>query len=246
MKKQYVISNNQMKNIAKMSVKNQKKMGAIILMAIIRIIKGKLGFGLRNNDGSFLFKSKAISSALKTNASGFYDPAFPDQTDLDNKIDAFEDAVNNMSSGAPGAEGLKTEAKMALKFVLDAALAYVNNIAYSDQPNAVAIITGAQMQVINRGSINKPDFSVKQGRGTGEVILTARAAKFDNKYVSGTYEWEYSVDNGTTWIALPVTAVAKTTVSGLEVDVKTLFRNRVGTVKGGTSAWSTPVEIRPQ
>src|ERR1041384_5391088 len=98
MKKTRLISKKGLEDISRMPVKKLKKYGAIILMAVIRIIKGKLGFGLRTTDGTFLFNARAISTALKTNANGFYDPTFPDQTDLDNKIDAFNDAIEYMST----------------------------------------------------------------------------------------------------------------------------------------------------
>ena len=101
------------------------------------------------------------------------------------------------------------------------------------------------MVVIGDKSVNKPDFAVKQGTATGEIKLIALAAKFNGKRVKASYEWQYSVDGGVTWVSLDTTVVAKTIATGMRVDVKTLFRKRYTTSKGGTTAWCTPIAVTP-
>jgi len=48
--------------------------------------------------------------------------------------------------------------------------------------------------------------------------------------------------DGTTWTDLPSTLKAKTTVSGLTVDVRTYFRFRAIT-PSGTGSWTAAVSI---
>ncbi len=234
------------RNYASMSVKKRKEVGVVILLAlIVRTIKGKLGFDINSADGIFLFKSKAIHDALVANVSGFYTPAFALLATLATQIAAFETAIEKMANRAPGAEGIKTEAKIALFATLKSALAYVNQLAYNNQPNAVAIITEAKMMVIAPPSRKKVEFAVKQGTATGEVKLISLATKIADKRVKGIYNWQYSIDSGLTWINLPDTLVAKTIATGMAVNKQILFRKRTTTSKGGTSAWSAPLEITP-
>jgi hypothetical protein len=233
------------RNSGSMSVKTQRTYRAIILLIIARAIKGKLGITLQTNDAVFLVAANGIHDALVANTGGFYTPAFASLALLATKITAFETAINNFVQGGLGTEAAKAEAKAALKIVLDAALAYVNNLAFLNQANAAEIITGANMVVITPGSVNKQDFAVRQGNATGEVNLISRAALFNGKRVRATYQWQISIDNGVTWVWLESTVVAKTVATGLQADKKALFRKRTITVKGGTSAWCAPLAITP-
>ena len=247
--KQKKLSERQIKDMQRsfgsMSVKTQRSCRPVILFLLSRTIKGKLGINMLTNDGTFLFAAQGIHAALLANTGGFYTPAFASLALLATQITSFETAINNLVMGVLGAEGAKTEAKSALKITLDAALAYVNNLAFLNQVNATEIITGANMYVITPGSINKQDFAVKQGNATGEVKLISLAARFDNKRVKASYDWQFSTDGGNKWESLDSTVVAKTVAVGMMVDIKTLFRKRSTTVKGGTSAWCSPIAITP-
>lgn len=233
------------KNKKMSMIRSQQKFAFCLVIILPRIIKGKLGFSLRTNDERFLAMAKAIHAALVANPGGFYTPAFSGLATILSQATAFDTAIQNFLSGVLGGEAAKREAKLALKITLDAALAYINNLAFLDQVNAAEIITGAKMELVGKPSINKQDFSVRQGNGTGDIILRSLAAKFNNKRVKGFYDWQYSTDNGTTWISLDSTVVAHTTAIGMRVDVKTQFRKRSTTVKGGTTAWSHPIAITP-
>jgi hypothetical protein len=229
-----------------MSKKTQKRYACIILLAVtVPTIKGKLGFNVRTPDGRFIAKAKAIHDALLADLGGFYTPAFALLGLILTQITAMETEMNNLLLGVPGSEGAKTAAKKALKITLDSALNYINNIAFLNQADAVAIITGCTMMVIGRQELNKQDFYVLQGKGTGEVRLFSLAVKVNNKRVRASYQWQYSIDNGATWVSLDSTVGAKTVAVGMATDVKTLFRKRTVSAKGGTSAWCSPVAITP-
>ncbi len=216
-----------------------------ILAITVHTIKGKLGFKLNSKDSEVLFNATAIQEALVLNTGGYYTPAFGQMALLGTCITTFSNSINNVNLGVLGAEGAKNTAKVNLMKVLRKALTYVNGLAEDDQTNAVEIITGAKMIVIGTPSINKQDFAVKQGPGTGEVILTSLAVKVDGKYVKAVYEWQFSIDNGKTWESLPVTTKAKTMATGMLSGIATLFRKRTSSAKTGISTWSVAIEIHP-
>jgi hypothetical protein len=255
MKKRKKLSKRQregvLRNLHSMSAKTMKNYAepirAIILMAItVKIIRAKLTLPLNTPDGRFLVKSQAIFQAFTNDVGGFFAAVpFSMLALLNTQNGALQSAMKNVELGVMGAEGAKIAAKLAVKLTLIAALDYVNGLARLDQANAVEIIRTADMQVANPPSINKQDFSVKQGTATGEIILRSLAAKFNGKRVKASYQWQYSIDNGVTWISLDNTVVAKTIATGMTVDVKTLFRKCSSTSKGGTTAWCNPIGITP-
>ena len=241
------ISINDVRNFAHMSVKNQRKYArAFVIVAIsVRIIKGKLGFNMRTNDSTFVTKARGIFTALTNNTGSFYTPAFTGLATIDTQADALQSAINAFEQGGLGTEEAKLIAKRALKITLDAALGYVNNLAFLDQANAIQIITGADMLLVRPPFREKPDFEVKQSTATGEINLISKAIRFDGKLVRGFYEWQYSTDNGATWVSLDSTTIAKTTAMDMEVGVNTLFRKRTTSRKTGVSAWCPAIAITP-
>ncbi|MEP7170992.1 MAG: hypothetical protein ABI855_16610 [Bacteroidota bacterium] len=186
-----------------------------------------------------------IWQALTDDVQGFFTTPFPLLATLNTQNGVLKDEMKNAKLKVPGAEAAKVTAKLAVKLTLDAALDYVNGLARLNQPNAAEIITSAQMMVISPRSVNKQEFSVKQGAATGEMKLSSLAVRIDNKFVKATYDWQSSIDGGATWVSLPSTVVAKTVATGMRTGVPTLFRKRTISVKGGISAWSVPIEKTP-
>jgi hypothetical protein len=235
-------------SVQAMAAKFDSRSRSLILLAVVlRKIKGKLGFDFQTADLSFLEKSQLIEQALTLDAGSYFTVPFAGLDTLTTQNTAFKTAIDNVGLGVIGAEGAKTSAKSSLKDTLDLALAYVNALAKADQANAVGIITSAKMEVASFGAINKQDFSVRQGKATGEVILRALAAKIDAKYVNATYEWQYSLTSeaSAVWVNLPLTLMANTVVAGLEPGKIIWFRKRYTTVKGGTTAWCVALSITP-
>lgn len=56
------------------------------------------------------------------------------------------------------------------------------------------------------------------------------------------YEWQYSTDGGHTWVVVPSTLQARTTVSGLTPGATVQFRVRPVT-KTGEGDWSQPTSL---
>ncbi|HTB76941.1 MAG TPA: hypothetical protein VK762_27040 [Polyangiaceae bacterium] len=101
---------------------------------------------------------------------------------------------------------------------------------------AATIIESAGMfqEVVTRRY--KPNLAAATTVTPGEVLVRARAVK------GAAYEWQYSPDGGVTWIAMGITTVANTGVSGLTVGGSYLFRFRT-TVKKATGDWSPPLRF---
>ncbi len=102
---------------------------------------------------------------------------------------------------------------------------------------AEAIITSAAMSVKKTTIRQKQAFAVKYGPTSGTVQISAKAAGH-----RAAYEWQYSTDGGKTWMQVPNTLQAKTTIIGLPVAATVEFRYRV-TTKLGMGDWSLPTSI---
>jgi hypothetical protein len=70
-------------------------------------------------------------------------------------------------------------------------------------------------------------------------LVTALAGK------RASYEWQYSVDGGKTWVAAPATLQAKTSVAGLAAGTTVQFRY-LAVTKAGQGDWSPAVSLLVQ
>jgi hypothetical protein len=104
---------------------------------------------------------------------------------------------------------------------------YVQGVADENPDFAAAIIESAGLSVAARGNKPKAALGVLPGRVSGSVRLAVKAVA---KVAS--YEWQRSKDAGKTWLDLPRTLQAKTTVSELTPGVTYGFRFRAVTRRG--------------
>jgi hypothetical protein len=114
---------------------------------------------------------------------------------------------------------------------------YVQVTADGDPQNANAIIESAGMTVRKQPSFPPRVFSAKPGPVSGEVKLVAPKAA--NR---ASYDWEYSTDAGVSWLAMPSTMKASTTLVGLTPGTSVTFKHRSVTKKG-ESDWSAPITL---
>jgi hypothetical protein len=86
--------------------------------------------------------------------------------------------------------------------------------------------------------VHKPrTFAAVQGPTSGSVKLVAASAAR-----RASYEWQYSTDGGKTWVAVPSTLRAQTSVSGLTAGATVSFRYQSLT-KAGEGDWSQPISV---
>ena len=81
----------------------------------------------------------------------------------------------------------------------------------------------------------KPPLAAKQGKVSGSVVLAAKAIKG-----AKTNNWQYSTDAGKTWVDVPQTTKATTTIANLQPGTNVEFRQRVVT-KTGVADWGQPI-----
>ncbi len=118
----------------------------------------------------------------------------------------------------------RDDAKRTLVFDLAQLQAHVKQVASMDPPNAIwsrALHHKAPLAFVRLVS--------------GSIKLVAKAIKG-----AKTYEWQYSIDGGKTWLDLPPTTKAQVTVDGLIPGSVVLFQNRAVT-KDGRTNWCDPI-----
>jgi hypothetical protein len=122
---------------------------------------------------------------------------------------------------------------LALLLLLHHELDYVNGAAeqQTTPADAEALITGAGFSVREGFTRHKDPLAATYGLASGDVELDARAVGQD-----ASYYWQWSTDNRT-WVSVPETKKASTTITGLTPALTYYFRFRALTRKG-MSDWS--------
>jgi hypothetical protein len=136
---------------------------------------------------------------------------------------------------APGAVIDRDAALKTLKVALNNERAYVELVVNADPANAAKIADAAGMSLHKPRVRTKAPLAAKAGTTSGVVHLTALRAQG-----AKANEWQLSTDGGKTWVDLPSTTKAATTVTNLTPSTTVQFRQRAVT-KNGVSDWSLPV-----
>ncbi len=136
-----------------------------------------------------------------------------------------------------GAVQTRNNERTALVKLLQLLGTYVQSIADGDAETAPAVIKSSGLSV-RKAPTRKPRvFAATQGALSGSAKIVTRSAG-----PRTAYEWQYSVDGGKTWIDLPGTVKASTTVTGIAAGTTAMFRYRT-LGKTGQSDWVAPVAL---
>jgi hypothetical protein len=136
-----------------------------------------------------------------------------------------------------GAATTRDEKRAAVAVMLRQLRSYVQSIADATPENGASIIESAGMAVRKTPVHAARASGAKQGPVSGSAHLTAVVAAR-----RASYEWQYSLDGGKTWIDVAGTLKASTTVTGLPVGTAVQFRSRAIT-KAGETDWSQAVVL---
>jgi hypothetical protein len=113
----------------------------------------------------------------------------------------------------------------------------VQTVVNQNPGQAATIIESAGMFQKKVTARSKPHLAAAMARvNPGEVLVRAKAVK------GASYEWQYSLDGGKTWLPAGTTTVANTSVLGMTVGTTLLFRFRT-TLKKTTSDWSPTISF---
>jgi len=179
--------------------------------------------------------AQGIVKAMTGNAS-FPSPTPPLAT-VTAAINDLQNAETAALARTKGAVPTRNAKRAALVQVLQELRGTIQSAADADPDNSASIITGAGIAVRKTPVHAARVFAAKPGDVSGSVkLVTDSAAR------RASYEWEYSVDGGKTWVTAPATLQAKTTVSGLTPGATVMFRSRPVT-KTGEGDWSQPTSI---
>ena len=183
--------------------------------------------------------------ALVTYAQGIVkgmtgNPAFPNVAPA---LTAVTTAINDLQTAetaalarTKGAVAVRNDKRAALVVLLQQLRGDVQAAADANVENGASIIQGAGMGVRKTPTRAPRTFEAKPGTVSGSAKLVAASAG------RASYEWQYSIDGGKTWVIAPATLQAKTTIPGLTPASTVQFKYRAVT-KTGEGDWSQAVSL---
>lgn len=182
-----------------------------------------------------------ITFAQRVTTAMTGNPAFPTPTptlaEVMAGIAGLQVAQSAAMARTAGTVTARNDKKAALVALLQDLRGYVQKTADADPENSAAIIQSAGLAVKKAPVLRPRVFSAVQGAVSGTVKLVTASAGH-----RASYDWEYSIDAGKTWVELPSSRQAKTSVTGLAAGTTVLFRHRAVT-RTGVADWSQPVAL---
>jgi hypothetical protein len=178
---------------------------------------------------ALLLRGRHVVMAITNSAwlSGLLAQLPPVTAALDD-LDTLEVATR---SRAAGSAAVRDDQKKTVVDALTGLAAGVQAIVNQQPNDAAAIIASAAMFEKGSSARAKPGLAASMGPVPGQVLVRAKAVK------RAAYEWQMSTDDGVTWVAVALTTVANTSVTGLARGTTCLFRVR--TTRGSvTTGWS--------
>jgi hypothetical protein len=178
---------------------------------------------------------QAIEAATASASTTFPSPT-PSMAQFISDIDALVAAENAAKTRVKGAVQTR-DAKLAIVTTdLKQLVAYVETVANANPATAAAVINSAGMVVRKQPLRSKNDINFRKTAVTsGSVVVMARVGSRQRQ----SHEWEYSTDGGKTWLPLPPTTQAKTTITGLTPGSTVQVKQRAVT-STGPGAWTDP------
>jgi hypothetical protein len=189
--------------------------------------------GLPTRIADFIVRATAIANAMTANSKVYPSPPLAISV-LTSHIDDLAAKQAVVATRTKGAAADRDTAHKQVVVDLGQLQGYVQQVVNADPANAESLAADAGMSVRKSTRPAKPPLAAKN-HAVGAVQLVAKA-------ITGakSYEWQYSTDSGKTWISLPPSTQANTTVTGLQSATMVTFRHRPLT-KTGPLDWGQPV-----
>jgi hypothetical protein len=179
--------------------------------------------------------AKSVVDRMTGNA--FFPAPYPALAVVTTAIGALQDAETAAVARTKGAASTRNEKRAVLVSLLQQLRMYVQSIADANPENGLSIVESAGM-ALKKPAVRKPRvFAALPGATSGTVKIVAPSAGH-----RASYEWQYSLDGGKTWVDIAPTLQAKTSLSGLTSGTPLEFRYR-WVLKTGASDWSVPVTV---
>ncbi|HEY1696981.1 MAG TPA: fibronectin type III domain-containing protein [Polyangiaceae bacterium] len=148
-----------------------------------------------------------------------------------------QNAENAALARAKGAVATRNEKRTALVMLLQQLKSYVQGVADANVENGASIILSSGM-ALKKVAVHPPRvFAATPGPVAGAAKIVAPSAA-----QRASYDWQYSTDGGKTWVTMPSTLQAKTSLTGQASGTTVEFRYRAVT-KIGEGDWSPAVAL---
>jgi hypothetical protein len=167
-------------------------------------------------------------------------------TAIQNQIPVLDKAEGDVRAKVAGAAAARNVQRNALIGLLETALALLQTLADAagSVDQAVALIQAAGMVVAQVPQHLKAVLAIKQGPEAGGVDLVANASALGARGTKRTcFNWQSTADGGKTYVTLPSTPTAKTSVAGLTSLTTYGFRVSVTGSDGVAGPWSQTVTV---
>jgi len=199
----------------------------------------------KQNTVSVTGRAKAARDGLASDTTKF-GAANPAPTAIDAQITVVEKAEDQARKRTPGAAAARNVQRSLLVGMLEKVLTFVHGVADTSatREDAVATILAAGLLVATPPQSRKQILAAKQAAQSGNVLLIAFAKLLGAAgKKKSCLNWQQTMDGGKTWINLPSTPKAKTTVTGLTPGMTYGFRASVTRSDGTLGEWSQMVTI---
>jgi hypothetical protein len=183
----------------------------------------------------FIGAAQKIHDQMATNAATLPAPD-PALSVLQTQIDTLSTKQALVKARATGSVGDRDVAQKACAVSLATERAYVEKVCNANPTAALTIAEDAGMALRSTAVFEKPPLAAKPGTVSGTVVLAAKATKG-----AAANEWQYSTDGGKTWVDLPITTKATTSIPNLTPGTTVAFRQRAVTKDGATN-WGQTIE----
>ena len=191
-----------------------------------------------NRLGDFRYKVVGVSADIAANPTLFATP-LPTVATVDTNIGLMDDGQALVEQRKPGGVDARDAAYNVVVDNVRTWLRYVQNLidAEPDPIQQMLIANSSGFDIRVNGVYIKPPLRIIPLETPGQLKLLAVAAG-----QRAAYSWQMSSNNGASWVDLPVTNSASTTVTGLATGARLLFRYHY-TVKNIAGPWSFNVSV---
>jgi hypothetical protein len=196
----------------------------------------------RNNTVSVTTRANAMATGFTNFPSVFVNPS-PTPAAITSQVATVGKAEVVAETRAKGTAGARNVQRDTLVGLLEVGLTYAQGLADNcpTTEGAMNVIVSAGLVVASVGQRVKGILNVKQGPVSGSVVLDAFARVLRNGKRGGFFNWQSTADGGKTFVTLPPTAKAKTSVANLAPLQTYGFRVAVTMPDGITGDWSQVV-----
>jgi hypothetical protein len=188
-----------------------------------------------------------MAKGLGDHPALFSDPRPPRAT-LDDQIAATEQAQVVADKGGKGAAAARDVQLGILVGMMESELVYIQSVADTGTPDeAISTLLAGGVEIARSRAHGKAVLGVRQEPAPGSVILDANARELLGRDIRRKhfFHWAYTTD-GKTFVDMPSTPEARTTLSGLTPLTTVGFRVAVAKTQGVVGPWSHVVSFLVQ